>query len=342
MLHDAGITVKIITGDNALVTRHICGVLDFEVTRAIEGTEVGRMDSDTLASAVEQADIFCRVSPAQKERIIRALMKNGHVVGYMGDGINDAPSIRAADIGITVDNAVDIAKESADIVLLKKDLRVLRDGILEGRKTFGNTMKYIMMGTSSNFGNMISVAAASLFLPFLPLLPVQILLNNLLYDMSQSAIPTDRVDEEYITAPKRWDIGFIKKFLLVFGPVSSLFDLITFAMLLFVFHAPAELFRTVWFLESLCTQTIVIFAIRTKRVPFWKSAPGRYVVMASLLIVLAGIAFAVTPIGDPFGFVPLTLPYFLLIALLVAGYIVVVEIVKKQFYRHPEQKNGSM
>jgi P-type Mg2+ transporter len=244
MLREAGIDVKIITGDNELVTRHICATLDFPITRIIGGNEIAGMDSDTLASAVEQANIFARVSPPQKERIIRALMKNNHVVGYLGDGINDAPSIRAADIGITVDNAVDIAKESADIVLLKKDLRVLRDGILEGRKTFGNTMKYIMMGTSSNFGNMISVAAASLFLPFLPLLPVQILLNNLLYDLSQSTIPTDSVDAEYVLAPKRWDIGFIKKFLLVFGPVSSLFDILTFITLLWVFHAPMELFRT--------------------------------------------------------------------------------------------------
>jgi Mg2+-importing ATPase len=260
-------------------------------------------------------------------------MKNNHVVGYLGDGINDAPSIRAADIGITVDNAVDIAKESADIILLKKDLRVLRDGILEGRKTFGNTMKYIMMGTSSNFGNMISVAAASLFLPFLPLLPVQILLNNLLYDLSQSTIPTDSVDDEYVLAPKRWDIGFIKKFLLVFGPVSSLFDLLTFIILLLVFHAPVELFRTVWFLESLCTQTFIIFAIRTARVPFYESRPSRFLVISSILVVMAGIAITVTPAGSLFGFVPLTIPYFLLIGSLVTGYTVVVELVKTWFYR---------
>jgi P-type Mg2+ transporter len=339
MLHDAGIDVKIITGDNKLVTRHICGTLDFPITRIIEGNEIARMDSDTLASAVEQANIFTRVSPPQKERIIRALMKNNHAVGYLGDGINDAPSIRAADIGITVDNAVDIAKESADIVLLKKDLRVLRDGILEGRKTFGNTMKYIMMGTSSNFGNMISVAAASLFLPFLPLLPVQILLNNLLYDMSQSTIPADTVDGEYVQAPKRWDIGFIKKFLLVFGPVSSLFDILTFITLLFVFHAPVEIFRTVWFLESLCTQTFIIFAIRTRRVPFYKSRPSRYLVISSILVVITGIAIIFTPVGDLFGFVPLTLAYFLLIGVLVTGYVVVVEIVKTQFYRHTASSN---
>jgi P-type Mg2+ transporter len=334
MLHEAGIDVKIITGDNELVTRHICGILDFPITRVIEGSEITRMDSDTLASAVEQANLFTRVSPPQKERIIRALMKNNHVVGYMGDGINDAPSIRAADVGITVDNAVDIAKESADIVLLKKDIRVLRDGVLEGRKTFGNTMKYIMMGTSSNFGNMISVAAASLFLPFLPLLPVQILLNNLLYDLSQSTIPTDSVDGEYVLTPKRWDIGFIKKFLLVFGPVSSLFDILTFIALIWVFHAPMELFRTVWFLESLCTQTVIIFAIRTTRVPFWKSRPSRYLIISSILVVVTGIAITFTPVGDLFGFVPLTLPYFLLIGVLVAGYIVVVELVKTRFYHH--------
>jgi Mg2+-importing ATPase len=335
MLHEAGVDVKIITGDNELVTRHVCSALDFPVTRIIEGSEIARMDSDTLGSAVEQANIFTRVSPPQKERIIRALMKNNHVVGFLGDGINDAPSIRAADIGITVDNAVDIAKESADIVLLKKDLRVLRDGILEGRKTFGNTMKYIMMGTSSNFGNMISVAAASLFLPFLPLLPVQILLNNLLYDVSQSTIPTDTVDEEYVLAPKRWNIGFIKKFLLVFGPVSSLFDILTFISLILIFHAPMETFRTVWFLESLCTQTFIIFAIRTTRVPFYKSHPSRLLVISSILVVLAGIAITFTPAGGLFGLIPLTLPYFLFIGAIVAMYIVVVEIVKKSFYRHP-------
>ena len=333
MLHEAGIDVKIITGDNELVTRHICATLEFPITRIIEGYEITSMDSDTLASAVEHANIFTRVSPPQKERIIRALMKNNHVVGFLGDGINDAPSIRAADIGITVDNAVDIAKESADIVLLKKDLRVLRDGILEGRRTFGNTMKYIMMGTSSNFGNMISVAAASLFLPVLPLLPVQILLNNLLYDFSQSTIPTDSVDDEYVLAPKRWDIGFIKKFLLVFGPVSSLFDILTFMVLLLAFHAPMEIFRTAWFLESLCTQTFIIFAIRTRRVPFWKSRPSRYLVISSILVIVTGIAITFTPLGALFGFVPLTLPYFLFIGVLVIGYIVVVELVKTRFYR---------
>jgi len=341
MLHDTGIEVKIITGDNELVTRHVCTALEFPITGIIEGSEIARMDSDTLASAVEQANIFTRVSPPQKERIIRALMKNNHVVGYLGDGINDAPSIRAADIGITVDNAVDIAKESADIVLLKKDLRVLRDGILEGRKTFGNTMKYIMMGTSSNFGNMISVAAASLFLPFLPLLPVQILLNNLLYDLSQSTIPTDAVDKEYVLAPKRWDIGFIKKFLLVFGPVSSLFDILTFTSLLVIFHAPMEPFRTVWFLESLCTQTFIIFAIRTTKVPFYKSHPSRLLIISSIIVVLAGIAITLSPAGGLFGFVPITFPYFLLIGALVIGYIVVVEIVKKRFYRHTTDSDGA-
>lgn len=334
LLHDAGVEVKIITGDNALVTRHVCAALEFPIIRAIEGSEIAQMDSDTLASAVEHANIFTRVSPPQKERIIRALMKNNHVVGYLGDGINDAPSIRAADIGITVDNAVDIAKESADIVLLKKDLRVLRDGILEGRKTFGNTMKYIMMGTSSNFGNMVSVAAASLFLPFLPLLPVQILLNNLLYDISQSTIPTDAVDEEYVQAPKRWDIGFIKKFLFVFGPVSSLFDILTFISLLVIFHAPVEMFRTVWFLESLCTQTLIIFAIRTTKVPFFKSLPSRLLVASSISVILAGIAITLTQFGDLFGFVPPTLPFFFLIAGLVLGYIVLVEMIKKWFYRN--------
>jgi Mg2+-importing ATPase len=218
--------------------------------------------------------------------------------------------------------------------LLKKDLRVLHDGILEGRKTFGNTMKYIMMGTSSNFGNMISVAAASLFLPFLPLLPVQILLNNFLYDVSQSTIPTDTVDPEYVLAPKRWDIGFIKKFLLVFGPVSSLFDILTFTSLIVVFHAPMEIFRTAWFLESLCTQTFIIFAIRTTKVPFYKSRPSRLLVISSIFVVLAGITITFIPAGGLFGLTPLTLPYFLFIGAIVAMYVVVVEIVKKRIYRH--------
>jgi Mg2+-importing ATPase len=251
----------------------------------------------------------------------------------MGDGINDAPSIREADVGISVENAVDIAKESADIILLKNDLRVLNDGVLEGRKTFGNTMKYILMGTSSNFGNMFSVAGASLFLRFLPMLPIQILLNNLLYDVSESTIPTDNVDASYISTPKKWDIEFIKKFIMVFGPISSVFDFITFFVLLFIFNADAALFQTAWFIESICTQTLVIFVIRTRVVPFYKSRPSIPLLVSTLMIVAIACILPFTFIGSIFSFVPPPVSFFAVLAGLVAGYLIITELVKRWFYR---------
>jgi P-type Mg2+ transporter len=263
-----------------------------------------------------------------------ALKHNGHVVGFMGDGINDAPSIRQADVGISVENAVDIAKESADIILLKNDLRVLNEGVLEGRRTFSNTMKYILMGTSSNFGNMFSVAGASLFLRFLPMLPIQILLNNLLYDLSESTIPTDNVDDAEVSTPKRWDIGFIKKFILVFGPISSVFDFLTFFILLFIFAADAALFQTAWFIESICTQTLVIFVIRTRIVPFYASRPSRALVASTFLIVLAACILPFTVIGSIFGFVQPPLAFYAVLAGLVIGYLAIVECVKWWFYRN--------
>ena len=268
LLKNANIELKILTGDNELVTRKVCEHLGFDIKGIVTGSEIAQMLDDALARIVEEANVFCRVTPAQKDRIINALKNNGHVVGFLGDGINDAPSLKTADVGISVDNAVDVAKESADIILLQNDLRVLHDGVLEGRKTFGNTMKYIMMGVSSNFGNMFSVAGASLFLPFLPMLPTQILLNNLLYDFSQSTIPTDKVDQKYVEKPKRLDIRFIRRFMVFLGPVSSLFDFLTFFMMLFIFKASEPLFQTAWFIESLTSQTLVIFAIRTKKSPF--------------------------------------------------------------------------
>jgi Mg2+-importing ATPase len=273
------------------------------------------------------------MTPVQKNRVIIALRHNGHVVGYLGDGINDAPSIREADVGISVENAVDIAKESADIILLKNDLRILNDGVLEGRRTFGNTMKYILMGTSSNFGNMFSVAGASLFLRFLPMLPIQILLNNLLYDISESTIPTDNVDASYISTPKKWDIEFIRKFIMVFGPISSIFDFITFFVLLFIFVADASLFRTAWFMESICTQTLVIFVIRTRVVPFYRSRPSRLLVASTILIVVVACILPFTVIGSIFSFVPPPLSFFAVLAGLVAGYLIMVELVKRWFYR---------
>ncbi len=338
LLGRAGIELKILTGDNELVARKTCEQLGFEVKGVALGSEIVQMHDDALARVVEEANVFARVTPVQKDRIINLLKGNGHVVGFMGDGINDAPSLKTSDVGVSVNNAVDVAKESADIILLKSDLTVLAEGVLEGRKTFGNTMKYVMMGVSSNFGNMFSVAGASLFLPFLPMLPIQILLNNLLYDVSQSTITTDNVDPEYVEKPKRWDIGFIRQFMISLGPVSSVFDFLTFFIMLLVFQVPAdhpELFQTAWFLESLCTQTLVIFVIRTRKSPFWKSKPGKLLTLSSLSIVGFALAIPFTVLGDSyFHFVRPPAEFFLFLALLVGAYLVCAEFVKKWFYKH--------
>ncbi|MGD1004899.1 MAG: magnesium-translocating P-type ATPase [Methanoregulaceae archaeon] len=333
LLAQSGIELKILTGDNELVTRKTCELIGQEIKGVLTGNEIENMDGETLSRVVEDVTIFSRMTPVQKNRIMNALRRNGHVVGFMGDGINDAPSIREADVGISVENAVDIAKESADIILLKNDLRILHDGVLEGRKTFGNTMKYILMGTSSNFGNMFSVAGASLFLPFLPMLPIQILLNNLLYDVSESTIPTDSVDSSYISTPKKWDIEFIRKFIFVFGPISSVFDFITFFILLFIFKADASFFQTAWFIESICTQTLVIFVIRTRIVPFYKSKPSNLLVASTLLIIVIACILPFTVIGSIFGFVHLPISFYTVLAGLVIGYVVLVEFVKRRFYQ---------
>ncbi len=345
MLSKAGIELKIVTGDNELVTRKVCEELNLEVKGVALGNEISNMHDETLAAVVEEANVFARVNPVQKDRIITLLKKNGHVVGYMGDGINDAPSLKTSDVGISVDNAVDVARESADIILSRNDLTVLAEGVLEGRRTFGNTMKYIMLGVSSNFGNMFSVAGASLFLPFLPMLPVQILLNNLLYDLSQSTITTDNVDEEYVERPKRWDISFIRKFMLYLGPVSSLFDFFTFFTMLFVFlpiipafflsdpEYPQHLFQTAWFIESLCTQTLVVFIIRTRRRPFYKSKPSKYLIISSLAIIGFAILVPFTPLGGLFGFVAPPPLFFLALAVLLGSYLLLAEAVKSWFYK---------
>jgi P-type Mg2+ transporter len=332
-LAKSGIELKILTGDNELVTKKTCELIDLTVKGVLTGAEIEQLDQESLSRVVENVTIFSRLNPSQKNKVMIALKHNGHVVGFMGDGINDAPSIRQADVGISVENAVDIAKESADIILLKNDLRILNDGVLEGRRTFGNTMKYILMGTSSNFGNMFSVAGASLFLRFLPMLPIQILLNNLLYDVSESTIPTDNVDDSYIASPKKWDMEFIKKFVMVFGPISSIFDFITFFILLFIFRADAPFFQTAWFVESICTQTLVIFVIRTRVVPFYKSRPSRLLVASTLLIVLVACVLPFTVIGSLFGFVQPPVAFFAVLAGLVIGYLIIVEIVKWWFYR---------
>ncbi|MEM3088187.1 MAG: magnesium-translocating P-type ATPase, partial [Candidatus Bathyarchaeia archaeon] len=332
-LNKAGVELKILTGDNEMVTKKTCEHLGFEIKGILLGGEIAQMTDEALQIAVEEANVFARVTPTQKDRVITALKNNGHVVGYLGDGVNDAPSMKTADVGISVDNAVDIAKESADIILLQKSLRVLNDGVLEGRKTFGNTMKYIMMGVSSNFGNMFSVAGASLFLPFLPMLPIQILLNNLLYEFSQSTITTDNVDLDYVEKPKRWDISFIKQFMITLGPISSIFDFLTFFIMLIIFKATESLFQTAWFMESLCTQTLVIFAIRTRQTPFYKSKPSRLLLLSNVIIVGLALMLPYTPLGDLFRFVDPPPMFFLVLALLIAAYLALTEGVKKWFYK---------
>jgi P-type Mg2+ transporter len=326
------VDVKIITGDNELVTQHIFTELGLTVTGVLTGTEIQQLDDSALAARAEQVNLFCRVAPAQKNRVILALKKRGHVVGYLGDGINDAPSLHSADVGISVDGAVDVAKAAADMILLEQDLGVLHGGVLEGRRTFGNIMKYIMMGTSSNFGNMFSMAGASLFLPFLPMLPVQILLNNLLYDVSELPIPLDRVDDDYLSRPRHWDMKFIRNFMLIIGPVSSVFDFLTFYVMLAVFHAGEALFHTGWFIESMATQVLVIFIIRTRKNPF-KSSPTPWLVACSLTVVAVAALLPFTPVGRHLGFVAPPAFFFLILITMLLAYLLAVEGMKRWFFR---------
>jgi P-type Mg2+ transporter len=331
-LAHAGVEVKVVTGDNELVTRHICEKLGLPITGILTGAEIQGMDDNAFSAVVENVNLFCRVNPAQKNRVILALKQRGRVVGYLGDGINDAPSLHSADIGISVDSAVDVAKSAAEMILLEQDLNVLHEGVVEGRRTFGNIMKYIMMGTSSNFGNMFSMAGATLFLPFLPMLPVQILLNNLLYDVSEIPIPLDSVDEEYLTQPRHWNMNFIRNFMLSVGPVSSAFDFLTFYIMLRVFHAGEQLFHTGWFIESMATQVLVIFIIRTRRNPF-KSRPNIWLTVCSLAVVCLAVALPFTPLGRYFGFVPPPISFYAILAGLVFFYLFAVEGIKQWFFR---------
>jgi len=333
MLKDSGIDLKILTGDNEFVAAHICDQLNIKVTRIVTGDELSTINDSALARVAEETNVFARVTPEQKNRVMVALRKNGHVVGFMGDGINDAASIRTADVGISVDNAVDVAKAAADIILLQNDLTVLAQGVQEGRKTLGNSMKYIMMGTSSNFGNMFSAAGASLFLPFLPMLPSQILLNNLLYDISELAIPTDNVDSEYLKTPHRWDMHFVREFMVFFGPVSSIFDYLTFGVMLFVFAASPALFQTAWFLESISTQTLIIFVIRTRRTPFYRSRPSKPIVISTLATVIVPLLLPFTPLGKLLGLVVPPASFFLALAIFIAAYLTLTERLKNYFYR---------
>jgi Mg2+-importing ATPase len=329
----SGISVKIVTGDNELVTQHICGQLELPITGILTGAEIQDMDDQALVGQVDRVNLFCRVTPAQKNRIILALKKRGHTVGYLGDGINDAPSLHSADIGISVDSAVDVAKAAAEMILLESDLGVLQQGVIEGRRTFGNIMKYIMMGTSSNFGNMFSMAGGSLFLPFLPMLPTQILLNNMLYDMSEIPIPMDNVDEEYLVRPRQWDINFVRKFMLTVGPISSIFDFITFFVMIKFFQAGESLFHTGWFIESMATQVLVIFIIRTHKNPL-KSRPNRWLTICSLIVVALAVLLPFTPLAGLLGFVAPPPLFFLVLTGMVILYLLIVEQVKQWFYRH--------
>ena len=331
-LHRDGINVKILTGDNELVTRHICSQVGLDCGRIVLGKELEKISDPALGHLVENTSVFARVSPSQKNRIILALKNRGHVVGYLGDGINDAPSLHAADVGISVSTAVDVAKDAADFILLKPDLKVLHSGIIIGRKSFGNVMKYLLMGTSSNFGNMFSMAVAVLFLPFLPMLPTQILLNNFLYDLAQVTIPTDKVDETFIRKPQRWNINLIRDFMLYIGPLSSAFDFLTFFVLLKGFSASERFFHTGWFVESLATQTLVIFVIRTARNPF-KSRPSRALTLTTIAVVLFAASLPYTQLGSWLGFTPLPIRFLLFIVIATTTYLALVQVVKVRLMR---------
>ncbi|MCU1536793.1 MAG: Mg(2+) transport ATPase, P-type [Humibacillus sp.] len=331
-----GVAVKICSGDSAVVAAKVCADLGLRSGGELTGADVAGLDDDELAEAAHRVTIFARVSPQDKARIVAALRRRGRAVGFLGDGVNDALALHAADVGISVDTATDVAKDAADIVLLEKDLAVLADGVTEGRRIFANTIKYVLMGTSSNFGNMFSAAAASAVLPFLPMLPSQILLNNMLYDSGQLAIPTDRVDSEQLQAPSHWDLGFIRRFMFFFGPISSLFDFVTFAVMLGVFDAGTDLFRTGWFVESLATQTLVIFAIRTRRSPFTRSRPSRALLASTLSVVAIGIALPLSPFSHALGFVPLPAGFFLALVAMVVAYLVLIEVSKRLFFAEPQ------
>ena len=334
-LKEMGVEVKILTGDNELVAKTICDELKVPVKRLVNGSELMQMSWTDIKKVVEETTIFARITPEQKLDIIKALKANGHVVGFGGDGVNDAPALYEADVGISVDTAVDVSKEAADIVLLEKDLLVLSDGIKEGRRIFGNTIKYILMGTSSNFGNMFSAAAASVFLPFLPMTAMQILFMNLLYDVANMTLPTDNVDEEHIKKPARWDIKFVRKYTLFFGPFSSLYDFLTFGIMLFIFGAAtnAALFQSGWFVESFWTEVLVIFVIRTRRIPFFTSRPGKWLLLLTIVCVAFGTILPFTILGGYLGFTALPPEYWVLLFLMVATYLFLVDAGKVFFYK---------
>jgi Mg2+-importing ATPase len=335
-LRRLGIAVKIITGDNGTVAATVCRAVGVEPGGVINGVDIDAMDDDALAACIVVSTVFARVSPDQKSRIIKVARRRGDDVAFLGDGVNDAVALHHADVGISVESATDVAKDAADIVLLDKDLGVLADGVIEGRRIFANTIKYVLMATSSNFGNMFSAAAASVFLSFLPMLPSQILLNNLLYNAGQLAIPTDAVDPEALTRPAAWDIGFVRRFMIVFGPVSSVFDFLTFYVMLGVLHASVGTFRTGWFVESLATQTLVIYVIRTRRIPFLRSRPSLPMLVVPTTCALAGAVVPFTPLATILGFTPLPFIFFAILLGMIVTYLALVEVTKAAFYNaHP-------
>jgi Mg2+-importing ATPase len=347
-MKEMGVDIKILTGDNELVARKVCEEVDVPVKRIVSGSELTQMSSIEIKNAVEETTVFARITPEQKLDIIKALKENNHTVGFMGDGVNDAPALYEADAGISVDTAVDVSKDAADIVLLEKDLPVLVDGIKEGRKIFGNTVKYVLMGTSSNFGNMFSAAAASIFLPFLPMLPIQILFMNLLYDMSNMTIPTDNVDEEYTTQPRKWDISFVRMYTIFFGPFSSVYDFLTFGIMLFIFGCwagssaagatllqlhYAALFQSAWFVESFWTEVLIMFVIRTRRIPFLTSRPGKWLAAFIIGFVAFGTILPFTPFGGFLGMIPLPSSFWILVILMTVTYLILVDAAKVFFYK---------
>jgi P-type Mg2+ transporter len=334
-LHNLSVDVKILTGDNEIITAYICREVGMPVEHLLLGSQIEGMTETALAEAATKTSVFARLAPAHKEHIIRALQSKGHVLGFMGDGINDAPALKAADVGISVDSAVDIAKESSDIILLENSLLILEQGVLEGRRVFGNIVKYIKMAASSNFGNMFSVVGASAFLPFLPMLPIQVLTNNLLYDFSQTTIPTDELDADWLIKPRKWEIGGILRFILFIGPISSIFDYLTFFMMLYLFNCwrnPA-LFHTGWFVESLFTQTLIIHVIRTNKIPFLQSWASWPLILTSIIIVAVGAGLTVSPLAGALGFVALPPRYWLLLTVILVCYVVLTQLMKTWFYR---------
>jgi Mg2+-importing ATPase len=336
-LHQHGVEVKVITGDNEAVTRKICREVGLDVTHSVEGKDIEALDDAALEALVARTTVFAKMSPLQKARVVRALQRLGHTVGFLGDGINDAPALRDADVGISVDTATDIAKESADIILLEKNLTVLEEGVLEGRVTFGNIMKYIKMTASSNFGNVFSVLVASAFLPFLPMLPLQILVQNLLYDISQLSIPFDRMDEEYLSRPRKWDAGDIGRFMVWIGPVSSIFDITTFWLMWHVFGAnsPAHqsLFQSGWFIEGLLSQTLIVHMIRTRRIPFVQSIAAAPVLGLTIAVIVIGMLIPFSALGAKIGMVPLPPVYFAWLALTLVSYCALTQLMKVIYIR---------